>query len=412
MSTPKRSVLERRPQGRIRLSVLSRIRKPNSILFLRPDYHCTFAYRSALQTMGWDVAIFSDMNPEDPLLFSSEGVQFKNLVPHWLPSILHFPYRFLRHIYFFLKSLRYEYHILYGRPPFFSFKEESKIFNWATRGLTDRGFLISLSLTRLFGIKMVFRPSGCRDVNLRADFQKLDEGNVCGNCGFFDRCDENSNERNLKRLSRYFSAILGDGSDPMNTIRVKELRWKAIDLKVWRPFQDFLDVSKADGPRKVRILHSHSMGSRLGNGKNIKGTPAIIRAVERLVEEGYPVEIIEVTGVPSREMRHYQASADIIVDQLIYGWWGSTGVEGMALGKPVVCYLRESWKQRFFEVFPDVVNLPVIEASPSTIYDVLRQLVENPELRVQKSLESRQFAEHHFNPIKNALSLQETLSAL
>ena len=37
-------------------------------------------------------------------------------------------------------------------------------------------------------------------------------------------------------------------------------------------------------------------------------------------------------------MRYYQVQADIIVEQLIYGWWGSTAIEGM-LGKPVTVIL-------------------------------------------------------------------------
>src|SRR6058998_2007963 len=34
-------------------------------------------------------------------------------------------------------------------------------------------------------------------------------------------------------------------------------------------------------------------------------------------------------------------TADLLVDQLLTGWYGAVAVEMMALGKPVVCYLRE-----------------------------------------------------------------------
>jgi glycosyltransferase involved in cell wall biosynthesis len=108
-------------------------------------------------------------------------------------------------------------------------------------------------------------------------------------------------------------------------------------------------------------------------------------------------------------MRFYQAQADIVVEQLRYGWWGSTGVETMALGKPIVCYLRPSWKEFFFQNFPEYEKLPVIEATVDTIYDSLKLLVENEDFRIRMGEESRSFAEKHFNPRVNALSLERHL---
>ena len=100
-------------------------------------------------------------------------------------------------------------------------------------------------------------------------------------------------------------------------------------------------------------------------------------------------------------MRFYQAQADIVVEQLIYGSWGSTGVETMALGKPVVCYLRPSWKAMFLSSFPEYDDLPIIEADTNTIYDELKKLVVDKDLRQQKGEASRRFAEAHFDPEKN-----------
>jgi glycosyltransferase involved in cell wall biosynthesis len=108
-------------------------------------------------------------------------------------------------------------------------------------------------------------------------------------------------------------------------------------------------------------------------------------------------------------MRFYQAQADIVVEQLRYGWWGSTGVETMALGKPVICYLRPSWKEFFFATFPEYERLPIIEASVDTVYDSLKLLVENEEYRLRLGRESRVFAEKHFNPKANVMSLEKKL---
>jgi len=111
-------------------------------------------------------------------------------------------------------------------------------------------------------------------------------------------------------------------------------------------------------------------------------------------------------------MRFYQQQADIIVEQLIYGWWGSTFVETAALGKPVVCYLRPSWKKFFLETFPEYTELPIVEADTQTIYVVLKRLAEDSDYRQRAGEASRKFAEMHFNPAINTQNLIRNLEAL
>ena len=62
-------------------------------------------------------------------------------------------------------------------------------------------------------------------------------------------------------------------------------------------------------------------------------------------------------------MKYYQVQADIVVEQLIYGWWGSTGVETMSLGKPVICYLRESQMKEFNNNYPEIKSIPIVKAN-------------------------------------------------
>jgi glycosyltransferase involved in cell wall biosynthesis len=164
--------------------------------------------------------------------------------------------------------------------------------------------------------------------------------------------------------------------------------------------------------KKLRILHSNFLknSGRDYKNRNIKGTPHILAAMERLVREGHPVEYLNIENVDSKNMRFYQAQADIVVDQLIFGSWGSTCVECLALGKPVVCYLRPSVKDFFLKSFPEYDSLPIVEADTSSIYEVLRNLVIDSKFRQQKEIESRKFAEFHFNPKRNTSSLAKLLN--
>ena len=95
-------------------------------------------------------------------------------------------------------------------------------------------------------------------------------------------------------------------------------------------------------------MHGFHNKGREQNNKNIKGSPFIKLAIDRLIKEGHEIEYLFLNDIDSNKMRYYQTQADIIVEQLIYGWWGSSGIETMALGKPVICYLRDEWKNNFF----------------------------------------------------------------
>ena len=89
---------------------------------------------------------------------------------------------------------------------------------------------------------------------------------------------------------------------------------------------------------------------------------------------------------------------------------GSTFVEASALGKPVVCYLRPSFKNFFLNNFSEYRNLPILEADTKSIYDVLKRLVVDSDLRIKSGVESRVFAEQHFDSKKNAQSLIKLIS--
>ena len=96
--------------------------------------------------------------------------------------------------------------------------------------------------------------------------------------------------------------------------------------------REFTPVPPSDSPRPL-VVHAPSSREK-------KGTRYVIEACEQL-----PVELDIVEGVPHEEARARYARADIVVDQLNAGWHGVFALESMALGKPVVTYLK-----------PEVVN--------------------------------------------------------
>mgnify|MGYP001291451917 CR=1 FL=1 len=85
---------------------------------------------------------------------------------------------------------------------------------------------------------------------------------------------------------------------------------------------------------KLRILHA-------SNHRGIKGTNFIIETVKKLQEEyelDIHLQIIEKAN--NEEVKDAIKKCDLVIDQIIIGWYGLFSLEAMAYSKPVVCFLR------------------------------------------------------------------------
>lgn len=367
-----------------------------SLLFVIPDYHNSFILRNELRRRGWRADIYVPYWYPKDLLFADDAILYKKPKWFWLLRIKNF-------LYLLLFLFRYKYFLIYSADTVMPLHEE-----WL-QNFIGKGFRLDLSLLKLFRKKLIFIPSGCRQIETKKNFSKIDQGKVCGNCGWSEKeCHDEKNENQFAVIRRYMDVNLGF---MLTSSQYKQTAWpyKVMDLNKWRPDLEISAEYKLEPTKNLRILHSFYSKDRGHAGKNIKGSPHVLDAIERLKNEGYAVEYYFLSNTPSRLMRYYQAQADIVVDQLIYGWWGSTSIEAMALGKPVVCYINPDWKKNFLSAFPSFRSLPFIEANTETVYEVLKELVTNPKLRAQQALESRTFAEQFYNIQKNTDELEKIL---
>jgi hypothetical protein len=145
------------------------------------------------------------------------------------------------------------------------------------------------------------------------------------------------------------------------------------DALSWRP----LDVN---GPLKV---------AHAPNSAWTKGSRHLMDAIQRLNAEGEAIELVRVQGVPNEEVLQLFAKATIVADQFICGAFGYTALEAMALGRPVLCYLREP------EKVLGAKECPIINASPDEIYDRLRWCLANRDRLVEIGLQGRRYVEHY-----------------
>jgi hypothetical protein len=78
-------------------------------------------------------------------------------------------------------------------------------------------------------------------------------------------------------------------------------------------------------------------------------------------------------GVPHDRVAEFCDRADIAVDQLMIGAYGTVSIEMMAKGVPVVCRIRDDLRGHY------PADLPIVGADPDSVYAVLEGLVRQPE---------------------------------
>ena len=144
--------------------------------------------------------------------------------------------------------------------------------------------------------------------------------------------------------------------------------------------------------------------------KAAKGTKYILEAFEKLKRRYKDVELLLVEGVPHSKVRELYAQADVAIDQLLCGWYGGVAVEMMALGKPVVCYIREEDLKFIPSQMKD--DLPLVNANPNTIYEVLSRLVEQQDQLHLIGERSRAYVERWHDPMKIAERMKEAYESL
>ena len=141
-----------------------------------------------------------------------------------------------------------------------------------------------------------------------------------------------------------------------------------------------------------KIVHAPS-------SKSTKGTKYITEAIETLRNDGLSFEYIEVSDISHEEALEEYKKADIVIDQLLIGSYGILACECMAFGKPVICYILEENVAKYG------TDLPIVNANPDTIKDVLKELVKSPEMRERIGRKSRAYAEkkHDYREVAKRL---------
>ena len=362
-------------------------RTRRSVVFLHNAYYNFYYLARALRDRGWDAISVSLEAPDGPHAAFYHGEDLNLFDPD--------PRQFLSNISKFFEIVPHRFRMVhfYGRGHMSFFP--SRFDQTPEVEAIPSDFM----LLRQQGVKIGYTVCGCLDGVAQSSVHQWSRG-ACDKCVWQNNSSVCSDRGNLAwgHKVRMFCDLVATETFPAldyqsGPICYREPLTAALDEQFWRPdlpIPEEFRLRRAPG----ELIVYHGVGNfdlRAAAGRNLKGTGAVVAAVERLRSEGVPVRLEFVKNVPNREVRFIQAQADVIVDQLNYGRYGATAREAMMLGKPTICHLNRD-EPRPEDRLQSIEECPLVSANEDTIYPVLKELLGNPDKRREIGAAGRRYA--------------------
>jgi hypothetical protein len=221
-----------------------------------------------------------------------------------------------------LAPLRYDVlHYYFGR----------SLLYWDDYGPENRFPFLDLKLAKKLGRRIVFTLQGC-DARLAGESNRRNAVTMCrpDGCSAYATC--------LAQLDAERRHLINDILPLAD--RVFFLNPELGHYVPRGEFMPYANVAvEAIMPEppsartRPKILHAPSNDA-------IKGSPLIEAALAELAKR-YDFEYVAVRNLPHDEAMRLYRDADLVIDQVLAGWYGGFAVELMSMGKPVVCYIRD-----------------------------------------------------------------------
>jgi hypothetical protein len=252
---------------------------------------------------------------------------------------------------------------------------------------------LDLEVAKRLGRPIFFTLQGC-DVRIAGKSTVMNEFTPCrqGHCSVFDLCLSHLD----RQRTRFVEEILPKAD---RVFFLNPELGHFVGRGEFLPYSSVeIDSFKVTPPRTdgvPRIVHAPTNGL-------IKGTPAIVQALEEL-KSRFEFEFVLVQGLTHEEALKVYETADIVIDQVLAGWYGGLAVEVMAMGKPVLCYLRE----QDFQFVPEemIRDLPLINVRPDRLVEDIASVLERRNEWLDWSIRSRRFVEKWHDPTRIATAM-------
>ena len=188
--------------------------------------------------------------------------------------------------------------------------------------------------------------------------------------------------RRIEKVRRYSSLIYVTNPDLVMSFegQARFRPYTKLELK-----QDNI-IRKINRP--LRIAHAPSTPYR-------KGTEFITRVLNELKGEGFLFKFTLLNGLRNEQVLEMLYSYDLMIDQLIVGWYGGLALECWNVGLPVMCYISSLSKS----IIPTEMleDLPLIETSFDNLKADLINIILFPDVLEDFSTKSVSYLRKHHN---------------
>jgi hypothetical protein len=286
----------------------------------------------------------------------------------------------------FLAPFKYDVlHCYFGRSLLF----------WDDLGSWNRFPYADMKIAKALGKKIFMTLQGC-DIRLAGESNRRNHYTPCapGRCTAFETCISTYDAQRRKMIAEvsplcdrvfYLNPELGHFV-PNGTF----MPYASAEI-------ENVEVAPPNIDRPPRIVHAPSDG-------NIKGTRLIIEALDALRSE-LEFEFILVQNKTHAEAMELYRNADLAIDQVLAGWYGGFAVEMMAMGKPVMCWIREE-DMRFV---PESLrnDIPLLNIRPDHLVEDIGNILTTRTHLLEWSRASREYVLKWHNPRRIAALLVE-----
>lgn len=179
-------------------------------------------------------------------------------------------------------------------------------------------------------------------------------------CPYIEKCLSPAKKKHTKKLEGFATATLAQPRYAHVLTRPYGIFWPPID-----PKEIEFKIPKNNPPA---ITHAATMSQ-------IKGTKHIISATDNL-SKSYDLRFTYFNGkAPRSHVRRTLTNTDISIDQLLSTGHGIYAIESMAAG----CAVIGSAGRYEAKVLQRTPDLPMIPATPETVEERIKDLLEHPE---------------------------------
>jgi len=142
----------------------------------------------------------------------------------------------------------------------------------------------------------------------------------------------------------------------------------------------------------IKIVHAPSQ-------RGAKGTKYILSIIEK-VKHDFPnkIEFKLIEGMKNSDAVKIYEQADILIDQILIGWYGALSVEAMKAGCAVMVYIREDDLQYIPSVMHEDIRKTFINCNRFNLYEKIVEIIECPSLLPKYCKHSLEYVHKWHNP--------------